>query len=102
MSVTLGKRDFVLKDSIMASKKAAAGVDNTQRRKWDKDEYAERAREREREEEEEEEERLAPKSKPRPPCSSQKIKRFSLCRVSIIPADMKGRLKALESSWRRG
>ncbi|GAQ87124.1 U4/U6.U5 tri-snRNP component SNU23 [Klebsormidium nitens] len=50
----------------MASKKAAAGVDNTQRRKWDKEEYAERAREREREEEEEEEERLAPKRREPP------------------------------------
>jgi hypothetical protein len=47
----------------MASKKAAAGVDNTQRRKWDKEEFAELAREREKAEEEEEElERLQPRS----------------------------------------
>lgn len=46
----------------MASKKAAAGVDNTQRRKWDKEEYAELAREREKAEEEEELERLQPRS----------------------------------------
>ncbi|GBG59414.1 hypothetical protein CBR_g38440 [Chara braunii] len=49
------------------------GVDNTFRRKWDKAEYAERARERERKEEEEEERRFRPKFRD-PPVQRKPLK----------------------------
>lgn len=51
----------------------ASGVDNTFRRKWDRDEFAERAREREEQEREEEESHHKPKSRG-PPVQRKPLK----------------------------
>ncbi len=68
----------------------SAGVDNTQRRKWDKEEYAAKAAERERAEEERE---RGASGRPRPPAGAI-VERKALSVGAIIQRDYKKELEA--------